>query len=256
MNVPRFVSSTRLLSVGLVVSICLGPGVCNGQIPIDDFNDCNDGGWTRAEFAGSGGTWDPTFMHAGSCAYRLAAAEGTGTLVAAFWQGAVDPVFSNGFLQATVRAETPETAIVLAMRGQTPGGIGPAYLGHLRLREQEIRISAPGTGLGILARMDLEIGANEDWFMQFGAVGDQLSLKAWRVGDPEPSSPQLTATNQSFITGDFAIVAGVSEGAPAIGSGVFDDIIFFVPEPSTSLLAGIGLLAACWLARQRRGVAK
>ena len=53
----------RLLVVGLVVSIRAGPAPCIGQtILIDDFDDCNDEGWTRGQI-GAVRTWDPSFMH-------------------------------------------------------------------------------------------------------------------------------------------------------------------------------------------------
>ena len=64
--------------------------------------------------------------------------------------------------------------------------------------------------------------------MQIGSIGDQFSLKAWPVGEPEPPRPQLTATYNTRNTGILALATGVPPGAPAgIGSTVFDDIHFF-----------------------------
>ncbi len=125
MNVHRIVS--RLLFIGLFASVCLGPSVCNGEtIVIDDFDDCNDDGWTHGRLGSVVSTWDPSFMHDpdSSCGYRLAAAEGTGTVVGGTWDddGTVD--LTNGFFRATVRAETPETAFLMGIRNHNPQ-IGP-----------------------------------------------------------------------------------------------------------------------------------
>ena len=251
MNVHRFL--LRLVSAGLMFSVCLGSGASHGQtILIDDFNDCNDDGWTRDQ-VGAIGTWDPSFMHDpdSSCAYRLAAEEGTGTLVGAAWDGAVDPVFSKGFFRATVRAETPETAFVMAIRNQNPPVFGDAYVLLVNLRKQKMSLEK-ARGIGTLELTDLNMSANEDWFIEIGAVGDQLTAKAWRVGDPEPAA-QLTATDPTFTTGGLTIGAGIEHGDPVgIGGAVFDDLIFTVPEPSTSLLIGVGLLGVLTLGRRLR----
>ena len=84
----------------------------------------------RAIKFGAIGTWDPSFMHDpdSSCAYRLAAEEGTGTLVGAAWDGAVDPVFSKGFFRATVRARDSGDRIRYGDSESKPTGIGDAYV--------------------------------------------------------------------------------------------------------------------------------
>jgi hypothetical protein len=252
MNVHRFLF--RLVSAGLMFSVCLGSGASHAQtILIDDFNDCNDDGWTRDQI-GAVGTWDPGFMHEpdSSCAYRLAAEEeGSGTLVGAAWDGAEDPVFSNGFFRATVRAETPETAFLMAIRNQNPPVFGDAYVLLVNLRKQSMSLEKV-VGFGTLAQTDLEMNPNEDWYIEIGAVGDQLSAKAWPVGDPEPA-PQLTVTDPTFETGGLTIGAGIENGDPVgIGGAVFDDLTFTVPEPSTSFLAGVGLLGVLALGRLRQ----
>ena len=178
---------SRVFLVVLMFSTCLAADVSNGRtILIDDFNDCNDDGWTRDQI-GTVGNWDPGFMHEpdSSCAYRLAADEGSGTLVGAAWDGADDPIFSDGFFRATVRAETPETAFLMAIRNQNPPVFGDAYVLLVNLRKQRMSLEKV-VGLGTLAETDLEMRPNEDWYIEIGAVGKQLSARAWRVGDPEP----------------------------------------------------------------------
>ena len=219
---------------------------------MDDFNDCNDDGWTHVghRIGGQdapGGTWDATFVHEGSCAYRLSTAEtNTSAAIVAAWEGSSDTKFSEGYFRARVRPETDGTAITMAMRA-VPFGDG--YLGEILLDRGIMRIRDHEAGPSSIVQTQIDISANDDWFMQIGTVGDEFSLKAWPVGEPEPSSPQLTATYSSRTTGLFAIATGVPPGGGGTGSTVFDDIVF-IPEPSTSILSAIGLLAVLAFSRR------
>ena len=257
MNERRF---SRPILAGLMVTVCLGNAVCTGEtILIDNFNDCNDDGWTHDSLAATVPTWDPAFVNdsTSSCAYRLAAAEGSGTLVGASWNGS--EVVNNGFFRARVRAETPETAFLIGMRNHNPAPqfneLGDAYVAVVNLRKQSMTLSK-FVSFGDLAVTDLAMGANEDWFVQIGAVGDEISAKAWRVGDPEPPA-QLTVTDPAgFAGGRLVISAGVEGGDPiGIGGAVFDDLTFIVPEPSSALMSGIGLLGILASRRQRKSFA-
>jgi hypothetical protein len=157
-----------------------------------------------------------------------------------------------------VRPETQETGIIMGMRAEYgvggPGSTltGPANQGEIFLHNDTMRIREHAVGDESIVWGQLDIHANEDWFMQVGTVGDLFSLKAWRVGDPEPASPQLTATYDFTSTGKLLLGTGVpSDGPGGIGSVVFDDLVFLVPEPSTVLLGGLGLLVLPALGRRR-----
>lgn len=218
----------RPLGAILVLTLLAGIiGRVHGQgTLVDDFNDCNDDGWTREGFIGPGGNWDASFMHAGSCAYHLTNLPATFTAIAASWDASADTRFSDGFFQATVRPESQVTAVIMGMR-TVPFGDG--YLGELHLDQGIMRIRNHGVE-GAQFERKLDIDANEDWYMQIGTIEDQFSLKAWRVGEPEPNSPQLTATYSTRTEGLFTIATGVPPGAPqGLGNAVFDDIHFFVP---------------------------
>ncbi len=193
-------------------------------------------------------------MQLGSCAYRLAAVEAPGSALTATWDESADTVFSNGYFRARVRPETQETAIIMGMRADNQP-FGDGYLAEIHLHNGTMRIRDHGVGPSSNVQTELDISANEDWFMQVGTVGDQFSVKAWPVGEPEPASPQLTASYSSRTTGLFVIGTGVPPGAPAgIGSTVFDDIVF-IPEPSTSILSAIGLLGVLAVGRRHKQVA-
>ena len=77
----------------------------------------------------------------------------------------------------------------------------------------------------------LTLGVNDDWNIEAG--GDPLSMKVWRVGDPEPESPQLAFTVRSFSTGAFSIETTIDGGFrnPARMSATYDDIYFVFPDP-------------------------
>ena len=259
--VLRQAHATRLLAALLATIALLGSNLAVGQtIPIDDFNDCNDDAWTHVGHRTGntpplqdtpGGTWDANYIQLGSCAYRLTTVEANLSVMAASWDPSADTTFSDGFFRARVRAETEESAIIMAMRGDGQP-FGDGYLGEIFLHNGTMRIRDHEVGPSSIVQTDLEMNANEDWFMQIGTVGNQFSLKAWPVGDTEPSSPQLSTTYSSRTSGLFVIGTGDASGAPAgTGSVVFDDLVFIVPEPSTAVLAAIGLLGILSLGRRR-----
>ena len=77
--------------------------------------------------------------------------------------------------------------------------------------------------------------SGEDWMLEAGEVGDLLSIKAWKVGEPEPSKPQWTYRDPSPLpSGPLAIVTWHwhFEDTPAgTVDGTYDDIYFHPPVP-------------------------
>ena len=71
--------------------------------------------------------------------------------------------------------------------------------------------------------------------LEAGAVGDLLSIKAWKVGEPEPSKPQWTYRDPSPLpSGPLAVVTWHwhFEDTPAgTVDGTYDDIYFHPPVP-------------------------
>jgi len=91
-----------------------------------------------------------------------------------------------------------------------------------------------------------------DVLLQFDVFGTQLSLTAWQAGDAKPAGPQLTVTDSRLTEGGqlgFTFSPNFGGGdAPA--SAVLRHYSV-VPEPSTALLAIIGLCGIVGVARRR-----
>ena len=61
---------------------------------------------------------------------------------------------------------------------------------------------------------DMTINSGEEWIIEGGVVGDLLSMKIWRFGEPEPASPQLTVRDPTPLPmGPLVSVAGSTSGA-------------------------------------------
>jgi hypothetical protein len=99
-----------------------------------------------------------------------------------------------------------------------------------------------------------EYAPGQDWNVELGTVGNQISAKVWRVGDSEPPMPQFSMTDPDPIIGGMIGISsdktlGVS--VPARADATFDDIVFIgVPEPSSLLLILMGL--AAWTLGRRK----
>ncbi|MCA9166279.1 MAG: hypothetical protein KDB23_01365 [Planctomycetales bacterium] len=86
----------------------------------------------------------------------------------------------------------------------------------------------------------------EDAVVQLDVIGDTISLWAWRARDVPPEQPQLTAHDSTYTAAGFVRIAG--------GTGVNRDSVttlryvqvanehIAVPEPSTAMLAWLGLI--------------
>jgi hypothetical protein len=98
---------------------------------------------------------------------------------------------------------------------------------------------------------------SSDIHLRFDLLGDTLSLWAWADGTLEPALPQLTVTDLFPVTGNAADEANVSLVGQLPFIGNFSRSVFrfaevrIIPEPSTALLMGLGLLAMGTRPRQR-----
>jgi protocatechuate 3,4-dioxygenase beta subunit len=208
-------------------------------ILVDNFNDGIADGWTTVDST-VGQPYGPGTFDANIGAYHL---EGGGLVpepapaggfLASFWDHSADGIFTDGFLRTTVRAETEGTLASLSLRtsGSLETGID-AYLfsattahgGSFFFQKVVGSRSVQGRSLP----PSLSFGVNEDWNIEAGAVGDELSMKVWRVGDPEPEEPQLKFTDRSFRAGEFGVESNIHENpypGPARVSATFDDVHF------------------------------
>ena len=102
---------------------------------------------------------------------------------------------------------------------------------------------------------DVRLSNGEDWIIEAGVVGNQLSMKIWRDGDPEPTTPQLMATDLTPLPdGQLGVASYVATGHefPFSINATFDNIYFTpIPEPSACVLLFLGITFAVSGVRRR-----
>jgi hypothetical protein len=213
---------------------------------VDDFNDGNADGWSRIDFTGAA-TFD-----ASSGAYRLRNAAplppddpSVGTM-ASTWDGSAgNPAFGNGIVRGTVRANTQGTTAGFMLRANTDpaddhnyGFYGSSSFGTFYIERFDLNAG----GQTIVAMADPAAHpfvAGEDYYIEARVVGDELSMKAWRVGDPEPAAALLTLRDSTFGPADGTLLGVIAFFDPAAVSGpvqvdaTFDNISF-TPMPVRS----------------------
>jgi hypothetical protein len=161
----------------------------------------------------------------------------SGTLGLVWGPSVPDPTFSSGRLRATVRANGPSD-VILVLRGDPATFTSYSFFGSGSYGLFGFSRSDIG---GILGRLELVPGLSftrgEDWMMEFGVVGDEFSMKAWKVGDPEPLAPQLTVVDSTYAAGGLGVFANLYTNnipAPTPVDATFDNVFFtpitLVPE--------------------------
>ena len=247
-----------------IVAMVFGWGSEASAILIDDFSDGTDAGWTHlgnsvvpagpASWAVVGGRYELSSSGAGSA---LASA-----VSATFDSSATDPIFTDGVLSTSVILNTPTTAAAFSIRGRTL--TDPAYLlawnGNGLFLHQYLGIQPCGVLLGHASCVGPELTrattitpiAGAAYHMQASFVGNALGFSAWASGDAPSAVPQLNftldAANSFSDQGGFGFTAYA--GTDGAFSASFDDVTFTpIPEPSTALLFGLGLVS---MAARRR----
>ncbi len=219
------------------------------SILIDDFNDGDANGWSIIDTT-IGDPYGPgTFEVSRSGAYHfeggglINAGVPAGGALAALWDESADPIFTDGFVRAKVRSEALGGLAAIMLR-HTPDNSpynDNLYIFHGTTANNGIpgngafRVNKIVNGRDVQSRQlpgNFSFGVNEDWYIEAGAVGDQLSMKVWRVGEPEPESPQWTFTDSRHTTGDIGIIAAIDNRfrQPARVSATFDNIYFVPPD--------------------------
>ena len=218
-------------------------------IPIDDFND----GWSMIDST-VGRPYGPGVFEVRSGAYHLGTTGdvpvGTpgGGFVISTLNESSDPLFSDGFLRTKVRADTEGTLVSLMLRlsgtletglstYQFQGGPGsngpfsPSGFGVVKFERNR------GTRFIRLVDSNLTFDTNQWYNVEAGAVGNEMSMKVWRDGEPEPESPQLMFSDSTLSTGTFGVGPSISPAHPkqAQVSATFDDLSFTFPPPRSSV---------------------
>lgn len=287
MSVPRkHLQLIRRAAVALAWSLTALPATAE-TIPIDDFTDGHADGWSTIDST-VGKPWGPShFGVNGKGEYRLAAngpipVWASEDFLASAWEpSSNDPFYSQGWLRARIRVGNHFNNPGLAMRstGSLETGFS-SYLFRLipDLRSRDhtlpsgticiVRVGGPEDGGEACEPFPHDI--DEDLWVMAGAVGDELTMKVWRVGELEPEEPQVTMIDGHHAQGEFGVLSSRHSAAGGTTfvsplSSTFDDITFTpvdgavplpnspssVPEPSGFMGMLLGWLVLGRL-RQRR----
>jgi hypothetical protein len=239
------------IGLALAAVIMLTAGGPNSTILVDDFNDGNDDGWehedvTPAQMA----TFD-----ASSGYYTLDSFvpvpiddPSVGT-VDAHWEPSIaNPRFSNGTLRGTFQANTEGSTVGFLLRANEEtfsdyGFYGSSGFGTFYI--ERFDTSAPPTpdqqfpGQTIIAMAkpaEHPFVVGQAYHIAASVVGQNIQMKAWKVGDPEPVTPMLSVRDRGLKPNSGSAICTVvifdpvplsRAGVSAVRtSGTFDDITF------------------------------
>ncbi len=229
---------TTIVLTGIAL-LLVPAGVASAQWTlIDDFNDGNDDGWTRLDGSAEE-PWGPGTYDASSGAYHLLGGgevpPGYGGWMASIWDASSDPLYSDGFLKAKIRTDDETALVILTLRYRS---IGTFYAFGANAIANRFFLSKIADGREVVNERffaDEPFRAGEDWVIEAGAIGDQLSMKMWKFGEPEPLEPQWTYRDPSRLpSGRLGVVTWhwAIENTPAGTVNVtYDDIYFHPPVP-------------------------
>ena len=164
----------------------------------------------------------------------------SGFLAVGWAESAIDPRYSNGSVRTKFRVDTNVGASInLRSNVETFSSynfIASAVSGEFALN---LFVNGESTRLGAIP--GVTFNQREDWWMEASAVGDQLAMKVWQDGTPEPMVPQLTVEDSTHSQGIIGLGAGllVSNPEPVAVDATFDDVSF-VPEPGSTAMTLIG----------------
>jgi hypothetical protein len=220
----------------------------NRTILIDNFNDGDAEGWEETDFTGGRGVF---YVSGGK--YQLETIEpipvddpSVGTLDAD-WELSEDaPLFANGTVRGTMRANTDGTTVGFLLRDSHEtesdyGFFGSASFGTFYIERFELvaHPEAPQTILAMADPKKFPFKAGETWNLEASVVGHKLSLKAWRVGERKPHRPILTVHDKVLDEDSGSGIAAIAffDPAPLMADGVENvhvwgtvDNITFTPE--------------------------
>ena len=139
---------------------------------------------------------------------------------------------------------------VFARQSQEEGNYSE-YWGGIKSTDASIAIgyTRPTLGDVILDEVSTSLDPfTKDVLFQFDVVGNQISLTAWQEGEPQPPVPQMSVTD-SHVTEGGALGIGLGTEA-GVSASLVHRYVCFVPEPSTFILAALGLVLFCGCRRR------
>jgi hypothetical protein len=171
--------------------------------------------------------------------------------------GVVDIPLTDTSIRTQVRTTKNEGGVFVSARVQAVPTIGNYFAG------MEYRGNVGGTVL-ILGRVNgggnfTFFGGNpvlpfdvrtEDGVLQLDVIGTELKLWGWKAGDPMPDQPQLTATDSAYSEGTMRLASAIDN--LNIGTYRYVHVAdMHIPEPTTLLLAMLGMAGPCCYRRRR-----
>jgi hypothetical protein len=169
----------------------------------------------------------------------------SGTLGLAWGPSLADPSYSNGRLRATVRAHGP-TDVVLVVRGNPTTLTSYSLFGSGSYGLVGFTRNDTGSVQGRFEQVPgVVFTPDEDWTLEFGVLGDVFSMKAWKVGEPEPLEPQLTVVDTTYALGGLGVFANLytnNIAMPTAVNATFENVYFTaIPEPDAVALVGAAM---------------
>jgi hypothetical protein len=236
----------KLTAIGLTLAAAtvLAASSPNNTILIDNFNSGNAAGWDHNDFTGVG------IFDASSGSYLIESTvpiaiddPSVGTIESHYKRSLELPRFANGKIRCTVRANTYGTTVGFLIRDNENtesdyGFYGSTSFGTFYIERFEFdkNPDAPQTIIAMAAPEEFPFVAGETYILEGSVVGKQVTLKAWKVGDPEPPKPILSVTDKVLKPGAgnrisvlifFDPVPLSDAGVAQVQvSGTFDDIYF------------------------------
>jgi hypothetical protein len=239
----------KLAAIGLTLAavIVLAAGDPNSTILVDDFTEGNDAAWEHEDTT-LGTAWGPGIYDASSGAYHLQSTgfvpvddPNVGTIDAHWIPSLNAPRYSNGTLRGTFRADTQGTTVGFLLRANEEtftdygfygsSSFGTFYIERFDQSQKIIAMADP-------SQFPFVVG--ETYNVQGSVVGHRIEMKAWKVGDPEPSSPMLSVTDKGLNppSGSAICVLLIIDPVPLKAAGVTEvqvsgtfDNITFTPGP-------------------------
>ena len=230
---PSYFISSAMLAACLLV--CLTESCLAQTFLIDDFNDGNDDGWTTVN-TNQLASWGPGLLDATSGAYQFST-PGSVPLTApargvmyAVWDQSIDTLYSDGLIRTKVRVDEFDSGASIFFRftGDLITGVNLYAFTGFGGRGFGFDRFEGGAETRDLNVPDIVMGLGEEWWMEAGAVGDQLAMKVWLDGEPEPVLPQLVFTDAALSSGSIALNANLNFGTDTEGpvNSTFDDVYF------------------------------
>ncbi len=263
----------KSLSFFILAIIVFAQSAQAQTILLDDFSNPDLAGWFNTETY-SEKPWGPGILEVrdGELFYGTMGSipvgsesglNNTGFALSQWNASTVDPIFNNGTLRAKVRAKAPDDSseagnIAMYVRGDlaTLTAYVLAAIGSNKTIELDKFVNGVVEEAWVVEDVDFTL--NEDWYMELGAVGSELSVKMWKASDEEPFDPQLSVIDTELFAGSIGLTAGMTPHwatEPIALNTYYDDVTFTVPEPCSSialLLGGVALLLACRRSNQTK----